>query len=152
MLLLHYPWQPFLPLFSPLSSLPPYLPHSFPAHPPSLSWGPLWLPIIHPIPSILQMICGLRSVQHCLQFMLMNGDLASHLDKYFKRCQRRCLTQTCGPVMDSSWMTLQAWMCYTKHVFSIPHFVYLSIHSTITVYVPRVLLSIAIFSDGLNSV
>lgn len=57
--------------------------------------------------------------------------------------------------MDSSWMTLQAWMCYTVHVFRMPHFIYFScdsIHSTITVYVSRVLLSIAIFSDGLNLV
>lgn len=115
MLLLHYPWQSFLPLFFPFippSLSPSLLLHSFPAHPQSLSWGPLWLLIIHPIRSALQMMCGLRSAQRCLKFMLMNGDLTSHQDKQVKRCQRRCRV----PVMDSSWMTVKAWMYYNVHV------------------------------------
>lgn len=35
---------------------------------------------------------------------------------YSKRCQRRCLTQICVPIMNSSWMTVQAWIYHTVHV------------------------------------
>lgn len=61
----------------------------------------------------------------------------------WKRCQRRCQTRICVPIMNSSWMTVQAWIYHTVHVcvFNMLHFIYLSCdftHPTILSLFPEI--------------